>query len=265
MVSWRLSQLFLTCTFLDVCLGGDTRTPEGTLEAILIADEETSGVTMAAMNYYVLDGCDGRFNMKEQADFFIQLLGDLNNILEDIFVELDVNRQLIEAGCGLEFGTLDPRQRSLRNLIGTFQDFTEIVKSTSAAMRCERINSLFINIFHGLLCTDVPYSFSWMFSTMVPLYLIGMFMILCRGALLPPQLVDDYDDESPRDMNDSELSHRYDTDQAINGEDESFIRRSDTKNDTNDTSDTNFSTDELKPLKCSKCNAAISKRDLRSN
>ena len=140
---------------------------------------------MEAMNYYVLDGCEGEFSLKNEVDDLLDNLSQVNDMLVDLNIQLDVDQETIENICGSPEGSLDSAKGSLLEAELKFKDFVAIADNASAAVECERINSIFIDIFHDALCTNGPYSLMWIFATMMSVFGLGMFMILCRGALLP--------------------------------------------------------------------------------
>uniref|UniRef100_A0A7S3VC74 Uncharacterized protein n=1 Tax=Chaetoceros debilis TaxID=122233 RepID=A0A7S3VC74_9STRA len=198
----------------DICLGGDTRTPEGFITAILTSQQGIGENTMEAMNYYVLKGCESEFSLKNEVDDLLDNLRQVNDMLVDINISLDVDQETIENICGSAEGSLDSAKGSLIEAESKFKDFVSIADNASRAVECERINSIFIDIFHDALCTNGPYSLMWIFATMMPVFGLGMFMVLCRGALLPSDVIGEQESQRSHREDDAGL-YNYDGDQGF--------------------------------------------------
>ncbi len=133
----------------------------------------------------------------------------MNTILQN-------DQETIEGICGGDPGSLDGVKGTLIVSAQKFSEFVAISENAVEILQCERLNDIFVDLFHDLLCTSTPYSLTWMFSTMMSVFILGMFMILCRGALLPTESSsDDEFDRSPHDYDESERIHHYNGDRGV--------------------------------------------------
>jgi len=213
----------------DICLGGDTRTPEGFVKAIVSVQKELGQNTMEAMDYYILNGCESDFSLKNEVDDLLDNLSQVNDMLVDLNIQLDVDQQTIENICGSAEGSLDSAKGSLLEAESKFKDFVAIADNASGAVECERINSIFVDIFHDALCTNGPYSLMWIFATMMSVFGLGMFMILCRGALLPSEVIGEHESaRGGRSREDADGLYNYDGDQGVYDDESNASTNNDT-------------------------------------
>lgn len=191
----------------DICLGGESKTPEGTVD-IILGKQGLNGLAMEAVDYYIIDGCNGEFSKKLEIEALVSdLQGGLNGII-DLKVILENDQQTLEAACGVGPGALDFTKTTLEASIAKFDEFVKIADKTIGVLECTRINGIFVDLFHGAMCTSAPSAFMWMFATMMAVYGLGMTIVLFRGALLPS--IDtslDYDHEQD---NRDDVSYIYD-------------------------------------------------------
>jgi len=54
----------------------------------------------------------------------------------------------------------------------------------------------------------------WIFATMIPVFGLGMFMVLCRGALLPSDVIGEQESQRSHREDDAVL-YNYDGDQGF--------------------------------------------------
>ena len=111
---------------------------------------------------------------------------------------VDALGSVADLGAVLQNGNLDLAtlcgidQVKLKNITDSvdlsstaFAEFAAIVNDAKNALECARINAVFVDLFHDALCTSSSDSFGWIFATGIVVYVFGMVVILCRGALLP--------------------------------------------------------------------------------
>lgn len=250
-----------------MCLGGERRSPEGLFEEIISSTGEITGNVGETLNFYVINGCEGEFYFQDTFDSIVDQTDEVVGQLGGVFESLNLNQMAIESKCELELGTLDPTKFTFGDLQNTFEEFADILNDLNEATQCKNLNSIVIIIFHDNMCDSLPNGLVRYFAALVALYIIGMFMIFCRGAFLPSELIGDY--ESPKDMNDDELigdydsppkdtnddddQHRYTADQEDNAKDLVFSENDNefemmVKPDDNDTSNANFLAEESKSI-----------------
>ncbi len=136
-------------------------------------------------------------------------INDLNTILQN-------DQATIEGICGGAPGSLDGVKGTLIVSAQKFSEFVTISENAVDILQCERLNDIFVDLFHDLLCTSTPLSLTWMFSTMMSVFILGMFMILFRGALLPSEGSDDDEyDGSRHDYDESGRMYHYNGDRGV--------------------------------------------------
>lgn len=91
----------------------------------------------------------------------------------------------IETLCAVDSDKLDEIKAAVKNSGAAFAEYASIMTETNEALECSRINDIFVELFQDALCTSSPSTFVWIFSTGMVVYILGMFIILFRGALLP--------------------------------------------------------------------------------
>ena len=88
--------------------------------------------------------------------------------------------------CGLD----ESRLLEIQNLIDrtriAFSEFKDVAITAQGILGCDRINGVFVDICHEAICTSSPTTFLWIYCTMSIVFVLGMFIVLFRGALLPP-------------------------------------------------------------------------------
>jgi len=168
----------------DVCLGGESKTPEGTVQ-ILFDKLGGNDIAREAVNFYVINGCVGDFTSLVDVE---TLLGGLNDVLVGVIEMkemLESEQADLEIICGGTPGSLDNAKSLLDKSVGEFDTFVAITNKARDVLDCPRINGIFVDFTHDALCTNIPGTFAWIFSTMATVFVLGMGIILLRGALLP--------------------------------------------------------------------------------
>ena len=181
---------------LDFCIGSPEGTPEGTIKPLFeIFDFDNR--TMAALNYYIIDGCSGEYEQLTAVEDLILQLGEGYRVAKELDELIDSNKADFENMCGGGAGSLDPLQETMGLALDAFDDIIGIGNSTTRALSCYDVNSIWIDIMHDAVCTSAPSALTWMFSSIMLVYISGIFIFLLRGALLPSLDMDGaYDDDS---------------------------------------------------------------------
>ena len=92
----------------------------------------------------------------------------------------------IAAKCGLDEDEFSNIQLAVHDTEDAFKEFVEIVGGAQDALDCERINGIFVDLGHEAICGSASSTLLWIYCTMSIVFALGMFIILLRGALLPP-------------------------------------------------------------------------------
>jgi hypothetical protein len=203
-------------TLVDVCLGGESRSPEGTVK-ILVEKAGLQGTFLEAANYYVINvsasfkihsrfmveiptkirfylfkkGCEGQFTQKTEVDNLVETLTSATNNMSGLQAFLlSSDSQTFSAQCGINESRLVEIQTAVDETISAFTELESIVVQAQSIIECERINGVFVDIYHEAVCDSAPTTFLWMFCTCFIVLLLGMLIFLLRGALIPAVPVD---------------------------------------------------------------------------
>ncbi len=199
---------------IDFCYGNPSRSPEGTVQRIYDAFDINEN-TRIALDYYIINGCRGDYSQKNAVDDLIFQLNEATTSAMELKTLVAQNQQQFENMCSGQPGSLDPLLEMLSLALDAFDDVTEIGFSTSDLLTCEGINTIWVNIAHDAMCTSAPDAFAWMFSSIMLVYVSGMFIYLLRGALLPStDLNDDYNTDEYHD-DDEGVEVEYNGDQGV--------------------------------------------------
>lgn len=135
-------------------------------------------------------------------NLLLQLSEGLDSIrqLQDL-IESDSNT--IQVICGVTAQRLSDLSGVITESVNAFDNFVGITERAVDILQCERINNIFVDFYHNALCTNIPYSLMWIFSTMMAVYILGMLIILFRGALLPTVTTFEATKGMPHDEEDS--------------------------------------------------------------
>jgi len=161
---------------VDICEGGGTHSPEGSIEELL-NDIESPGALTTYVNYYIISGC-----RDDEPTAFLNLPNIQNVINENLsFMNKTVT----------EFASIDARNcfevielgDALQDLIGKVGELNDHIGDTINLLDCEGINGLFVAVTHDLICDDVSTSMYWSFCTLYNLLICGLVMITFRAAI----------------------------------------------------------------------------------
>ena len=168
--------------------------------------------------------CEGEYQRKNDVN---QLLIDLNEGVEgidDLRTLIDTDATAILDICGITQERLDDLGVLIDESYNAFADFVAMAENNLDILECKAINDVFVDFYHDALCTSGPFSLMWIFATMMSVFVLGMAMILFRGALYPSNVTYDAsveEEEESNTMKDPvEGAHAYDTDNDSSKTDE---------------------------------------------
>ena len=169
--------------------------------------------------------CQGEYQRKNDVN---QLLIDLNEGVEgidDLRTLIDTDATAILDVCGVTQERLDDLGVLIDASYNAFADFVAMAEDNLDILECKAINDVFVDFYHDALCTSGPFSLMWIFATMMSVFVLGMAMILFRGALYPSNVtydasVEEEEEESNTMKDPVEGAHAYDTDNDSSKTDE---------------------------------------------
>lgn len=171
-----LTVLSISSSFVsDACLGGDTKSPEGTIKSFLDHFDEFGGSDI--LDYYLVDGCRGDENPFTALDTAALELNELRADLNTTVIKFDGNNT---SGC-------DDLNNIIQLLNDIFQDVDSAVTDVMNAIdmiSCSNINSRFVQTTHVGIC-ELPNGATWVFSSLIIMWLFGLILLLTRSASQP--------------------------------------------------------------------------------
>ena len=102
-------------------------------------------------------------------------------------------------------GSLDGVIESLTLMDENFSGVIDTTKLLSEIIACERVNGIYIDLVHVVMCSDLTYALTWMFAMLFFFSCFGLVIVTLRAAILPPMKASDYQAEKERrdlDVND---------------------------------------------------------------
>lgn len=170
----------------DLCLGGTTSNPEGTVQ-VMATKSNLNADGLEIINYYIINSCDGTFTGLDTVD---DLITDLSASVEDLE---DLNKLLVDDSidvqgkCNIDPNNYDELVYGIGNVTESFYELKNITADAKDAIACDKVNAVFVDLFHDALCDSFPMTLYWIFWTMTVVYALGMMIFLLRGALLPTE------------------------------------------------------------------------------
>lgn len=207
----------------DLCLGGESRSPEGFVDDVLIRFGVSDDV-LEASRYYIINGCQGEYDKKNQVEILVTELNEGLTGIADLRTLIETDASTIINICGTTQEVLDDLDGLFGQTFDAFSDFVSLAEKNVDVLECSRVNDIFVDFYHDALCTSGPYSLMWIFATMMAVYGLGMAVILLRGALYPSNVIG----EAPENRGNEEYdSYRKgsDTDEASHhAKEERFVQ-----------------------------------------
>lgn len=202
----------------DVCLGGESKSPEGFIE-IIIQKAGFTGDTLEASNYYIVNSCTGEYTRKKDVENLLLELSEGLNGIRELQALIESDSSSIQLICGVTAQRLSDLNGVMTDSVNAFSDFVGITEQAADILECERINNVFVDFYHEALCTNIPYSLMWIFSTMMAVYVLGMLIVVFRGALLPTEKM--YD--GTKGMINDEEERYYDKDNNLDANEYGYV------------------------------------------
>lgn len=133
-----------------------------------------------------LKSCEGQFAQKTEVDNLVSTLSGAKNDMLGLQIFLSsADSQTFSAQCGIDEARLAEIQIAVDETILAFIQLESIALQAQSVTECERINGVFVDIYHEAICDSSSTTFLWIFSTCFVVSLLGMLIFLSRGALLP--------------------------------------------------------------------------------
>ncbi len=130
-------------------------------------------------------GCRGQYVQLFGVEDILTDLPEATQQVADLNTLLKENKEDFENVCGGEEGSLDTLEKTFDDSLKALSEIQEIGTNATNLLSCEPINKIWVDLMHNAVCTSSPYALSYMFGTMTAIYIVGMVIFLCRGALLP--------------------------------------------------------------------------------
>ena len=112
-----------------------------------------------------------------------------HEICTDLKEVINADITAFEIACNGYPGSLDPLLTSLDATKIAITTFLVVGYRAQSLLNCQRLNSIYIGLSHGAVCTHMPDTLAWMFCTMAIILLSGMTLFTFRAALLPDKEV----------------------------------------------------------------------------
>jgi len=183
--SWLMAVVFAVIATMnaDICAGGPSPgNPDNTMmDSLARNGYSTEGVFYKSLQYYVR-GCTTEFFFTDILDYKFELvraIGESKYMLELVreygTIEMSEDCKNDISGVMVAVDDLETLMQFL--LIDTDRAIEEI--------RCERLNSIYAELFYKGTCQFTAHSLAWIFYSLVPISIFAMLMITLRSAVLP--------------------------------------------------------------------------------
>jgi len=172
----------------DMCTSGENNDPESLLKAIL----DSQGITGTArepVDHYIIDGCNTTFSGSSELETFVSDLESAYEVSSDLKQVISADITMYEQACNGYPGSLDPLLVSLDAVKLAIGNFLVVGYKAQSFLNCKRLNSIYIGLSHGAVCSHLPDTLAWMFCTMAIILFSGMVLFTFRAALLPDKQI----------------------------------------------------------------------------
>mmetsp|Transcript_37379 Transcript_37379/g.43513 ORF Transcript_37379/g.43513 Transcript_37379/m.43513 type:complete len:642 (+) Transcript_37379:224-2149(+) len=193
--TWVVSAViaFVATFASDICAGGPSPgSPDYTvLNTLVINDFPRGGNLYTAFEYYITR-CKTEYYLTDVLDYRYQLSRALdgseyimNFILSKGTIELSDNCKKDITDLVVNIDQLEMNMQYL---------YLDTARATEA-LRCERMNDIYTELFYDGICKYGANGLSWVFSSLIVIGLFSMLMVTLRSAMLPSfEYVGDDDD-----------------------------------------------------------------------
>jgi len=162
--------------FSDLCTGGETQSPEGSI-TIILDSVQLNGIAREFFDYYIVNGC----RATNPFGGLIETVSALEDISKEINEAVDYVRGFFEATCS-GFTELDALlAESNVHLLDLDDALLEAINFTE----CEKTNSVYVTAVHEGFCRSTPDALWWLFGFFFAVWVGGLFMLSSRAACQP--------------------------------------------------------------------------------
>lgn len=176
----------------DLCLGGDTESPEGTIQAIMEEVDQLEGTGLELFEYYIISGCrdeDPLIVLEELSDGLQPAIEFIGEVIDSVEPQKDD----YSAFCGTDFGETVDSFTSVQSLLVDMDESLDIALDITS---CETVNGIVIDVAHVTTCDKIPTAIGWMFVCFTLFGMCAMMMYMFRSACFPNEKASsDEDDE----------------------------------------------------------------------
>lgn len=169
----------------DFCIGDPTMGgPDSTTMNILQQSQiKNQSELLFDASVYWFNGCQSEFPFTFIDNYEQQLNASITSMqtLQDMMQNVTIGE--LEQICGV-IGDFDAIDQYFDRLKQNFLQMSSSSSSVSDMLRCESVNSIYIDAVHENACTNVPRALLWSFSALLIVSFIGMLMIMLRPAWL---------------------------------------------------------------------------------
>jgi len=166
----------------DVCHGGTTESPEGTLQMLLDDNSELSQDARDFLNYYIIDGC----RSKNPLEDLLELRSEIQDISTKVYAitrstSAFFNDIANEGICDESNGISD----FIKVSNTTFTVAGSVFATFEKEISCENINQIFVSLLHQSICDEFTGALHWMFGTIYAILILGLIMLTTYAAFHP--------------------------------------------------------------------------------
>ncbi len=137
------------------------------------------------LSFLISKGCEGDYSKKAEVTDLITSLREGLDGISDLRTTITSKSTLMIQVCGQSQERLDELKSSFDDCYDAFDSLVDLCEKNLDILDCKPINDVFVDFYHDALCTSGPYAYMWIFATMMNVFVLGMVMILFRGALYP--------------------------------------------------------------------------------
>jgi len=164
----------------DYCSGGDALgNPDTTTQQILNITQ--GGIEKTVYAYWLAGDCDSAIFPLSFVPDFVSKLRNTTISIESLESAMSATTNLPTICGGKDFVPI------LDYLDRVTSDYLELSKNMTLVqnlLSCENIHPIYVDLVHGVTCTDVPEAAVWAFGSLLIIAFFSLVMITCRTAWL---------------------------------------------------------------------------------
>jgi F0F1-type ATP synthase assembly protein I len=161
----------------DACVGQVG--PDEAIQNILQRHEVDLNSTIFQFLSAYTNGCKGRDPTQELYDLESRLQTSINTLWRHISTVDSIGRSELEAACG---NSLESQLEAARNLAKSLTSIRKALDSTTATLKCDLVNPIYIDAVHGGLCDETADGAAWGFLFFFIIAITTMVMITMRST-----------------------------------------------------------------------------------